>query len=81
MFAPDLGVGEDPATGSAAVALCGHLADRSPTEGVLRWTLLQGVEMGRPSRLQIQAEKRDGRIIAVKVGGQSVRIASGALDL
>lgn len=81
MFAPDLGVGEDPATGSAAVALCGHLADRSAADGELGWTLLQGVEMGRPSRLQIRAEKRDGRIIAVKVGGQSVRIASGALSL
>ena len=81
MFAPDLGVGEDPATGSAAVALCGHLADRASEDGLLSWTLLQGVEMGRPSRLQIQAEKRDGRIIAVKVGGQSVRIASGTLNL
>lgn len=81
MYAPGLGVVEDPATGSAAVALCGHLADRSKADGLLSWTLLQGVEMGRPSRLQIQAEKRDGRIIAVKVGGQSVRIASGTLNL
>lgn len=81
MFAPDLGVGEDPATGSAAVALCGHLADRSAADGELGWTLLQGVEMGRPSRLQITAEKRDGRIIAVKVGGQAVLIASGTLNL
>lgn len=82
MFAPDLGVGEDPATGSAAAALCGHLADRDArTEGRLAWTLRQGVEMGRPSRLDIEADKQAGAVCAVRVGGSSVRVAAGRLLL
>jgi trans-2,3-dihydro-3-hydroxyanthranilate isomerase len=82
MYAPDLGVGEDPATGSAAAALCGHLADRDEhADGTLSWSIRQGVEMQRPSLIEIQADKRAGRITAVRVGGYAVRVASGHLLL
>lgn len=82
MYSPELGVSEDPATGSAAAALCGHLADRaSQTQGTLRWTIRQGVEMRRPSLIEIEADKREGRIAAVRVGGHAVRVASGRLLL
>jgi trans-2,3-dihydro-3-hydroxyanthranilate isomerase len=82
MFAPALAVAEDPATGSACAALGGYLAARSdPGEGMLRYTVHQGVEMGRPSRLGVEVDLRSGSIQAVRVGGASVLIASGELHL
>ena len=82
MFAPAMGITEDPATGGAAAALAGYLAARSPRrEGTLRWTVEQGFEMGRPSILQVEADVRAGEVAAVRVGGASVRVAEGVLRL
>lgn len=82
MFAPGLGVGEDPATGAAASALAGYLAARSPLrDGTLRWTVEQGFEMGRPSILRVSADLSAGQIRAVRVGGQSVLVSRGTLTL
>jgi trans-2,3-dihydro-3-hydroxyanthranilate isomerase len=82
MFAPALGVEEDPATGSAAVALAGALAGRLPaTDGVMTWRIDQGVAMGRPSRLEASAEKRGGRVVRVKVGGTTVLAAEGSMSV
>ena len=78
MFAPSIGVPEDPATGSAAVAFGGYLAKRDQrTEGTLRWVLEQGFEMGRPSLLEVEVDKRDGAVTAVRVGGNSVLVSKG----
>ena len=80
MFAPGLGIAEDPATGSAAVALAGALASESPiVEGRLQWLVQQGWEMGRPSQLHISAERAGQAVTAVRVGGYSVRVAEGTL--
>lgn len=80
MFAPELGVIEDPATGSAAAALAGALASEAEVrDGRLDWVLLQGLEMGRPSRLLLEADKRGGTVTAVRVGGHAVRVSSGSL--
>lgn len=82
MFAPDLGVGEDPATGSAAVALAGALALEAPEpDADLRWTIHQGVEMGRPSQLYAEASKRGGKVVAVRVGGYAVRVSEGRIQV
>lgn len=82
MFAPDLGVAEDPATGSAAVALAGALALEAPEpDADLRWTLHQGVEMGRPSQLYAEASKRGGKVIAVRVGGYAVPVTEGSIAI
>ena len=67
MFAPALGILEDPATGSAAVALAGVL--KRP-----RLIIDQGVAMGRPSRLEATFE--NGRI---QVGGTTVFSAQGEM--
>ena len=73
MFAPGYGIAEDPATGSAAVTLGGYLAARNPRhDGTLRWVIEQGFEMGRPSILEVEVDKRGGAIAAVRVGGSSV---------
>ena len=80
MFAPGIGIAEDPATGSAAAAMAGYLAAADgPENGTLRWVIEQGVEMGRPSRLHVTCERTAGRISAVRVGGTSVLVAEGRL--
>jgi trans-2,3-dihydro-3-hydroxyanthranilate isomerase len=82
MFAPALGIEEDPATGSAAVALAGVLAARLPAaEGVFTWRIDQGVAMGRPSKLEASAEKRAGRVVRVKVGGVTLLSAEGTMSV
>lgn len=82
MFAPDLGIPEDPATGAAALALAGALALESPiTEGRLDWVVHQGVEMGRASQLHISADRAGGAVTAVRVGGYAVQIAFGQLQV
>lgn len=82
MFAPALGIEEDPATGSGAVALAGVLAARLPAaDGVFTWRIDQGIAMGRPSRLEASAEKRAGRVLRVKVGGATMLSAEGTMSV
>jgi len=82
MFAPGVGVAEDPATGSAAAALGGLLATLAPARDAhFTWTIAQGVEMGRPSRLDLAVDKRDGAVTAVHVGGRAVAVTEGWLTL
>lgn len=82
MFAPVLGIPEDPATGSAACALGGLLAHfAEPSSGEFTFDIVQGVEMGRPSRLRARAVKEDGTIVSLHVGGTSVLVMEGELHL
>jgi trans-2,3-dihydro-3-hydroxyanthranilate isomerase len=82
MFAPLFGVPEDPATGSANVALAGLLASlRSAPDLTLPLRIAQGVDMGRPSLLEATAEKRDGRITGMWIGGKCVSVMRGTLEL
>jgi len=82
MFGPGINVPEDPATGSAAVALGGYLASRDPRfEGTLRWVVEQGFEMGRPSILEVEADKKNGQITAARVGGRTVLVCEGTMTL
>jgi trans-2,3-dihydro-3-hydroxyanthranilate isomerase len=82
MFSPGIGVPEDPATGSAAVALGGYLGARSPRkDGLLAWRVEQGFEMGRPSILEVEVDKKDGQITAARVGGGSVLVCDGDMRL
>jgi trans-2,3-dihydro-3-hydroxyanthranilate isomerase len=82
MFAPHHGIPEDPATGSANVALIGLLASLRPERDLqLSKTITQGVEMGRPSLLQAEAEKKDGVVTATYIGGRCVPVMSGTIEL
>lgn len=82
MFAPDAGVPEDPATGSAAVCFAGVIArfDGLP-DGTHRRTIEQGIEMKRSSIvclvLQVHGQKLEG----VRIGGQSVRVSEGTVEV
>jgi trans-2,3-dihydro-3-hydroxyanthranilate isomerase len=80
MFAPDIGVPEDPATGSAAAALGGYLGRRAG-DGEHGWELEQGVEMGRPARLTVEARVEGGRVTSIQVGGAAVLVGRGTLDV
>ena len=82
MFAPALNIAEDPATGAAATALAGYLAPRDPThDGTLRWVVEQGFEIGRPSILEVEADKQAGRITAIRVGGAAVLVSEGGMEI
>ena len=81
MFAPLSNILEDPATGSAAGALCAYLASLLPdSDGELAFTLDQGVEMGRPSRIEVTVEKQDGKLGATRIGGTCVEMMRGQLN-
>lgn len=82
VFAPLMGVPEDPATGSANCALAGllsHYAERS--QGVFDWRIVQGVELGRPSLLEARAEKRAGVVTDTWIGGACVLVGEGWIEV
>lgn len=81
MFGPGVRVSEDPATGSAAAAFGGWLAlKESARDGAFAWSIDQGVEMGRPSRLDVRATKADGAVTAVHVAGRAVLMSEGEMN-
>ena len=82
MFAPHHGIPEDPATCSANVALIGLLAKLRPEQDLqLAKTIAQGVEMGRPSVLQAEAEKKNGTVTATFIGGRCAPVMQGSIEL
>jgi trans-2,3-dihydro-3-hydroxyanthranilate isomerase len=82
MFAPLHGVPEDPATGSANVALAGLLVSLRPEADLsLKLRIAQGVEMGRPSLLDASAEKRGGKVVETRIGGSCVAVMTGRIDI
>ncbi len=74
MFAPKLGVAEDPATGSAAAALAGSLQTKAT-----KLFIDQGVEMGRPSRIDAEIVRDGDNITRISIGGGAVVLAEANL--
>lgn len=82
MFSPLDGIPEDPATGSANCALAGLLGHLEPApDGAFGWRIAQGVEMGRPSVLEARIEKRGGEVTDIWIGGESVRVSEGWIEV
>ncbi|MGA8277809.1 MAG: PhzF family phenazine biosynthesis protein [Rhodanobacteraceae bacterium] len=82
MFAPLAGITEDPATGSANCALAGLLGHCSEqVNGGFHWRIAQGMEIGRPSVLEARAEKRAGAMVATWIGGYSVLVGEGCIEV
>jgi trans-2,3-dihydro-3-hydroxyanthranilate isomerase len=82
MYAPTGGIPEDPATGSATALLAAQLlTSETLKDGTHRWQLEQGYEMGRPSDLRLEADIAHGKLQAVRVGGEAVRVMEGMLSL
>jgi trans-2,3-dihydro-3-hydroxyanthranilate isomerase len=81
VFAPGLGVFEDPATGSAAGPLALHLARHGRIEFGEEIEVRQGLEVGRPSTLYARVEGTGERVDCVEVGGSAVIVAEGEFRL
>lgn len=82
MFDPSGGIPEDPATGSATALLAAQLLSAEKLkDGTHRWQLEQGYEMGRPSDLRLEADVKEGKLAAVRVGGSAVRVMSGEFEI
>jgi trans-2,3-dihydro-3-hydroxyanthranilate isomerase len=81
MFAPGLGVPEDPATGSAAAAFAGLLAAGGrfgDGERVVR--IEQGYEMGRPSLMELTVSIAGGKLAGATIGGSAVIVTEGTIE-
>lgn len=80
MFAPHLGLVEDPATGSAAAAFAGAVMHfDQPTDGTHRVWVEQGMEMGRPSLIRLELQVAAGKLTLARIGGHAVKVAEGTL--
>jgi trans-2,3-dihydro-3-hydroxyanthranilate isomerase len=82
MFAPQLGVPEDPATGAAAVGFAGVLSafDVLP-DGPHKRLVEQGHEMGRPSTIMLTLIVKGGKLDTVRIGGNAVRMVEGTIAI
>lgn len=81
VFAGGVGVAEDPATGSAALGLGVFLVGSAllPSSGRTSYVVEQGLEMGRPSRLECRLDVTDGTVTSATVSGSVVPIAEGRI--
>jgi len=77
-----LGIGEDPATGSAAGPLAAtlvHFGAAQPVNGVARFVIEQGVDMGRTSYIEAEVEGERGSARLARIGGATVTVAKGEI--
>jgi trans-2,3-dihydro-3-hydroxyanthranilate isomerase len=81
MFAPGLGVPEDPATGSAAGPLALHLARHGRISFGDEIEISQGAEIGRPSTLYARVDATADVVERIEVGGSAVIVARGEFSL
>lgn len=79
MFAPGLGIPEDPATGGASGPLGSYLVQYGLAEAGKVIVSEQGFEMGRPSIIYIDIKTEKKKITSVKVGGESILSGEGNL--
>jgi trans-2,3-dihydro-3-hydroxyanthranilate isomerase len=81
MFAPGMGIPEDPATGSAAAAFAGLLAAQTKfADGVHAIRIEQGYEMGRSSQIDLTVTIEQGKLVAGTIGGGAVVVTEGAVE-
>ena len=81
MFAPAMGIDEDPATGGAVAALAGAIARfDQPPGGTHRYVIEQGFEMGRPSLISLEIDMDGGAVAEGRIGGDAVVVARGTLE-
>lgn len=83
MFAPHLGIPEDAASGAACGALMAYLVKHrlvKPRDSI-RIVAEQGLELGRPSRLVVEAQIAGGQARSIHVGGQCVLVGKGCITI
>jgi trans-2,3-dihydro-3-hydroxyanthranilate isomerase len=81
MFAPRMGVHEDPATGSAAAAFAGVVARFDAfSDGDHELGIEQGLEIGRPSLIRLSLSIRERRLVAAGIGGEAIVVSEGMIE-
>jgi trans-2,3-dihydro-3-hydroxyanthranilate isomerase len=81
MFAPHMGIPEDPATGSAAAAFAGVVAEQAGlADGEHTLVIEQGFEMGRPSLMHLTLTLRGGALASASIGGDAIGVTEGTID-
>ncbi len=81
MFAPHMGIPEDPATGSAAAAFAGVVAAQAGLgAGEHAFVIEQGFEMGRPSLIHLALTLRNGTLAAASIGGDAIVVTEGTIE-
>lgn len=81
MFAPGMGIPEDPASGSAVAALSGLIAASGGlADGEHALRVEQGFEMGRPSVIELGITIRAGALSAATIGGGAIVVGEGAIE-
>jgi trans-2,3-dihydro-3-hydroxyanthranilate isomerase len=81
MFAPGLGIQEDPATGAAAAAFAGVVMDIArPADGDHRFVIEQGYEMGRPSQIELGITVEGGALVRATIGGSAIIVSDGHIE-
>lgn len=81
MFAPRLGIHEDPATGAAAAGFAGALFRFAPPIDATHDVLIeQGYEMGRPSLITLSVTVQNRQLAGAAIGGEAVAVAEGTIN-
>jgi trans-2,3-dihydro-3-hydroxyanthranilate isomerase len=81
MFAPGLGIQEDPATGAAAAAFAGVVMEIAhPADGEHRFVIEQGYEMGRPSQIELGMTVEAGALTSATIGGAAIIVSDGHIE-
>ena len=82
MFAPALGISEDPATGSAAAALAGFISENiEKNDGTFTFTIEQGFEINRPSIIEMVFTQKNNKMESIKIKGNAVIFSEGTITL
>ena len=82
VFVPGQGIIEDPATGSAAAGLGGYIGAReSAQSGSFSYIVEQGFEIKRPSIIELEVDKTNGEVSAVRVGGAAVMVSEAIMEI
>lgn len=82
MFAPGLGISEDPATGSAVAALAGYVFESTEKkDGVSTFVVEQGFEIKRPSLIEMSFTSKKSKIDSIRISGNAVIFSEGQITL
>ena len=82
MFAPSLGIAEDPATGGAVAAFAGVcMAFETPGDGEHQIIVEQGFAMGRPSLINLGMTVEGGALVAASIGGAAIVVCEGEIEI
>ncbi|HEX2655900.1 MAG TPA: PhzF family phenazine biosynthesis protein [Xanthobacteraceae bacterium] len=81
MFAPKLGIPEDPATGAAIAAFAGLFTQTAkPQDGEHQLDIEQGYEMGRPSLLRLSLTIKQKSLVEAAIAGEAITVSEGTID-